>query len=278
MTDLLVPFTAPDTSARHFLVLEESPRRVRAFFAGTAVADSTRMKLLHESRRRPVYYFPLDDVRTDLLEPSDHTVDDEHKGAATYWHLRVRDRRTANAAFAFRSPPAGAPDLSGYLAFEWNALDAWFEEDDQVYGHARDPYHRVDVLPSSRHVEVSIDGETIAETRRPHLLFETGLPTRYYVPRLDVRMELLTPSAKRTVCPYKGTASYWSATIRGAAYPDIAWTYVHPIVECPKIENLISFFNEHLDITVDGERQERPNTIWSQREPDASRDTEEADE
>jgi uncharacterized protein (DUF427 family) len=257
MTDVLAP------SASHVAVFEESPRRVRAFLAGIPVADSTRMMLLHESAHVPVYYFPLDDVRTDLLEPSDRTADDERKGPATYWHVRVGKTRAADAAFAFRKPPTGAPDLSGYVAFEWNAMDAWFEEDDQVYAHARDPYHRVDVLTGSRHVEVSIDGETIAETRRPCLLFETGLPTRYYIPKLDVRMELLTPSAKQTVCPYKGTSSYWSATLHGTTYRDIAWTYVHPIVECPKIENLIAFFNERVDIDVDGERQERPHTIWS---------------
>jgi uncharacterized protein (DUF427 family) len=257
MTDVLAPSTSP------VLLFEESPRRVRAFLAGTAVADSTRVMLLHESARVPVYYFPVDDVRTDLLEPSDHMGDDEHKGPATFWHVRVGDRRAADAAFAFHSPPGGAPDLSGHIALDWNAMDAWFEEDDQVYGHARDPYHRVDVLSSSRHVAVSIDGETIAETRRPHPLFETGLPTRYYIPKVDVRMELLTPGTRQTICPYKGTASYWSATVCGTIIPDIAWSYVHPIVECPKITGLIAFFDEHVDVDVDGERQERPHTIWS---------------
>src|SRR5438552_9946374 len=116
MTDVLVPSTS------HVLVFEESPRRVRAFLAGTAVADSTRVMLLHESARVPVYYFPLDDVRRDLLEPSDHAGDDEHKGPATFWHVRVGDRRAVDAAFAFRSPPKGAPDLSGYVRFEWNAM------------------------------------------------------------------------------------------------------------------------------------------------------------
>jgi uncharacterized protein (DUF427 family) len=263
MTDVLAPLRPFDTTQNHYLVFEESPRRVRAFFGGTAIADSTRMMLLHESMRLPVYYFPLDDVRMDLLEPSDHTADDAHKGAASYWHVRAGNRVAKNAAFAHPKPPAEAPDLSGYVAFNWDAMDAWFEEDDEVYRHPRDPYHRVDVLASSRHVRVAIDGESVAETSRPRLLFETGLPTRYYIPKLDVRMELLTPSTKQTICPYKGTASYWSATVGGKTYEDIAWSYEHPIVECPKIENLIAFFNEKVDIDVDGERERRPHTIWS---------------
>jgi uncharacterized protein (DUF427 family) len=246
-----------------YLVFEESPRRVRAFLGGIAVADSTRMMLLHESGRLPVYYFPRDDVRVELLEPGDRTAGDERKGPASYWHVRANGKLAENAAFAYRRPAAGAPDLSGYVAFEWDAMDAWYEEDDEVFRHARDPYHRVDVLSSSREIRVLVDGELLAETRRPRLLFETGLPTRYYIPKLDVRMEFLTPAVKQTVCPYKGTASYWTATVGGTGHENVAWSYEHPIVECPKIEGLIAFFNEKVDIDVDGEREQRPETIWS---------------
>lgn len=249
--------TPPFESA--YLLFEESPRRVRPYLAGTALADSTRMMLLHESGRLPVYYFPLEDVRTELLEESAHTTEDERKGEATYWHARVGERLAENAVFAYR----GAPLLSGHVAFDWNAMDAWFEEDEQVYKHARDPYHRVDVASSSRHVRVEIAGETVAETRQPHLLFETGLPTRYYLPKLDVRMELMSPTDTSSVCPYKGTASYLSATVGGTTVADVAWYYEHPIVECPKIENLVCFFNEKVDIHVDGELLERPQTQWS---------------
>lgn len=264
MTDVLAPSKAAGTDRAHYLVLEESPRRVRAFLGGQAVADSTRMMLLHESRRLPVYFFPREDVHADLLAESGRTAEDEHKGPVTYWHVAVGDERAEDAAYAFLDPPAGAPELAGFVAFEWDAMDAWFEEDDPVFRHARDPYHRVDVLSSSRRVRVSLDGETIAETSRPHLLFETGLPTRYYIPKLDVRMELLVASAKQTMCPYKGTASYWSITVAGQTHDDLAWTYEHPVAECPKIENLIAFFDERLDVDVDGERQPRPETVWSQ--------------
>ena len=133
------------------------------------------------------------------------------------------------------------------MTFEWSKMDAWFEEDDEVYVHARDPYKRVDVLHSSRHVSVVVAGELVAETRRPSLLFETGLPTRYYLPKADVRMERLIPNAKETRCPYKGLASYYSVRTGAAIVPDIAWCYRHPIPECSKIENLVCFFNERVD-------------------------------
>jgi uncharacterized protein (DUF427 family) len=129
--------------------------------------------------------------------------------------------------------------------------------------HARDPYSRVDVLSSSRHVVVSLDGEVLADTVRPRVLFETGLPTRYYIPKADVRMDLLTPTDTSTQCPYKGVATYWSAQVGDRAVDDIAWSYPFPIPECPKIEGLVAFFNERTDITVDDEPQPRPQTVWS---------------
>jgi uncharacterized protein (DUF427 family) len=142
-------------------------------------------------------------------------------------------------------------------------VDAWFEEDDEVFVHARDPYHRVDVLNSSRHVRVEIDGATVAASRRPRLLFETGLPTRYYLPKADVRMDLLEPTDTTTRCPYKGEAIYWSARIGGQLREDVVWSYPYPIPEIPKIEHLLAFFNERVDLYVDGELQVRPQTPWS---------------
>jgi uncharacterized protein (DUF427 family) len=133
-----------------------------------------------------------------------------------------------------------------------------------VYVHARDPYKRVDVLHSSRHVRVVVAGEVVADTRRPRLLFETGLPTRYYLPRPDVRMDLLVSSATETRCPYKGIASYYSLRVGGTLVEDIAWSYRFPIPECAKIENLVCFFNERVEATyVDGEREAKPRTRWS---------------
>jgi uncharacterized protein (DUF427 family) len=148
-----------------------------------------------------------------------------------------------------------------FRLFTW--MDAWFEEDDEVYGHPRDPYKRVDVLHSSRHVRVLVAGALVAETRRPSLLFETGLPTRYYVPKADVRMDLLVPTETQTRCPYKGLATYYAVRVAATVVPDVAWCYRHPIPECGKIENLVCFFNERVDLYVDGELPPRPQTRWS---------------
>lgn len=243
------------------VVIEPTPRWVRAFFGGVAVADSKRALLVFEPKRLPVYWFPLADVRTDLLEL---VVSTTHSPAApTRWSLRVGDRVAEKAAWSYPEPGPERGALRDHVAFFWNQMDAWFEEDDEVFVHARDPYKRVDVARSSRHVRVEVDGQVVADTRRPSLLFETALPTRYYIPKLDVRMDLLEPTSTLTRCPYKGVAVYWSLRVGDKVVPDVVWSYPEPIPECPKIENLLCFFNEKVDIWVDGERQERPLTPWS---------------
>ena len=146
-------------------------------------------------------------------------------------------------------------------------MDAWFEEDEEVFVHPRDPHHRVDVLRSSRHVRVRIDGELVADSARPCLLFETGMPTRYYLPRADVRMELLSDTGTRTQCPYKGIAGYFAATVGGQRHDDIAWTYAMPVPECPKIEQLVCFFNEKVETEVDGVVEAPPATKWTTGHP-----------
>jgi uncharacterized protein (DUF427 family) len=150
-------------------------------------------------------------------------------------------------------------ELAGYVQVDWDAADRWLEEDEEIVGHPRDPFHRIDTRESSRHVVVSLDGEVVAESRKPTLLFETGLPVRYYLPREDVRLDLLGASDERTTCAYKGHASYFGTD----AHPDIAWTYLEPLRDAEQIRGLVAFFNERADITVDGEPQERPATQWS---------------
>lgn len=245
--------------------VEPNARRVRVFVDGVAVADSTRTLYLFETGHLPVYYFPLADVRTDLLEAADHATHCPYKGDARYWNIVVGERRIENAVWNYPHPIESAPDISGHVAFYWDQVDNWFEEDDEVFVHPRDPYKRIDVLQSSRHVVVSVGGVVVADTHRPRLLFETSLPTRYYIPKIDVRLELLRPSPKHTRCPYKGVADYYSVAPGSGAdvVPDIAWVYPAPIPEIPKIENHICFFNEHVDITVDGVAQPRPTTPWS---------------
>lgn len=256
--------TEQETSAvSHRVWTEPNGRRVRVFMGGQAVADSTRTIYLFETGHLPVYYFPRSDVRFDLLEPTDHHTHCPYKGDASYYSVTAGGHRADNAVWAYPQPLPSLPQLADYVAFYWDSADAWYEEDDEVFKHPRDPYHRVDVLNSSRHVQVRIGEQIVADSSRPRLLFETGLPVRYYLPKLDVRQDLLVPSATRTRCPYKGEAAYWSVEVAGTRMPDIAWGYPAPVPEAPKIENLVAFFNEKVDILVDGVLQERPATPWS---------------
>jgi uncharacterized protein (DUF427 family) len=236
--------------------VEASQRRVRAFFGGVPVADSRRVLLGFEPQRMPVYWFPRTDVHADLLQLAGH--DAEASPAVDRWTLRVGDRVAERAAWSYPEPGPEHAALKDHIAFFWDKLDAWFEEDDEVFVHPRDPYHRVDVLRSSRRVRVEVEGQVAAETVRPCLLFETGLPVRYYIPKLDARMELLEPSDKTTRSPYKGVAVYWSLRVNGRLHEDLVWSYPQPIPECPKIEDLLCFWNERTDTIVDGELQERP--------------------
>jgi uncharacterized protein (DUF427 family) len=253
----------PGVLQPHTLYFEDSPRRVRVMLGGETVADSRRTKLMHETGHLPVYYFPREDVRMELLEESDHTTHCPFKGEASYWSVKVGDKVSENAVWGYPEPIDSAPPIAGYVAFYWNKMDAWYEEDEQVFVHPRDPYHRVDILESSRRVKVSVNGEVVAETERPKVLFETGLPPRYYIPPEDVREEALLMSEKTTRCPYKGVASYWSVEAGGERVEDLIWYYPEPIPEAAKIEGLLAFFNEKVDLEVDGEIQERPRTQWS---------------
>lgn len=243
---------------------EPSPRRVRVVFGGETIVDSTHVMLLLEAGHLPVFYFPRAEVREGVLEPSAKATHSPRKGDATYWTVRAGDRVAADAAWSYENPPPGVPDLKGYVAFYWSEMDAWYEEEEQAFAHARDPYKLVDTRQSARHVRVEMGGTVVAETRRPKLLFETGLPVRYYIPREDVRMDLLAPTATTSQCAYKGQASYWSAQIGDRVYTDVAWSYPEPLALVAPIAGLICFFQERVDaIEVDGERVEKPRTPWS---------------
>lgn len=245
------------------LYLEPSPRRIRGLVRGEAVIDSHRASMLHEHGRLPIYLFPRDELRTDLLEPSDRETSSHTKGPARWWHLRAGDRRHEDAAWEWHAPPRGAPPLAGLLGFAWDALEDWLEEDEPLMAHARDPYHRVDALASSRHVRISLDGELLADTRRATVVFETGLPPRWYIPLEDVREGLLEPSDTRTACAYKGAASYWSVRVGDRLEKDLAWYYRDPHRDVAPIARLVAFFNERVDVGLDGALEERPVTPWS---------------
>ena len=251
--------------ARGVIWFEDCPRRIRGRFGGETVVDSTHAKLLHEQAHLPVYYFPEAEVRMDLLEPADHRTTCPFKGEARYWSLRAGGRTAENAAWSYPEPIPDAPPLAGYVAFYWHAMDEWLEEDEPAIVHARDPYHRVDVLDTSRRVRVSVHGEVLAETARAKVIFETGLPPRWYMPPEDVRTELLVESAKQTGCAYKGFASYWSVQSGDTLEEDLVWVYPEPAREVAPIAGHLAFFNERIDLEIDGEPQERPVTQWSPR-------------
>ncbi len=242
--------------------VEPTPRWVRVRAGDVWVADSRRALLLawYGPGMLPTYCFPDDDVRTDLIRPS------SPPGTAAMMaphDLVIGDQVLERAATLFHDPPAPLRDLAGHWTFTWDGRVQWFEEAMEVFVHAKDPSKRVDVLPSERHVRVEIAGELIAESRRPHALFETTLPTRWYLPVDDVRWELLEPSDTVSACPYKGTARYWSVRAGGELHRDVVWSYPDPVVECPRIAGLACFFNEKVDLVIDGEPQPRPLTPWS---------------
>jgi uncharacterized protein (DUF427 family) len=244
---------------------EPSSRWVRGRLAGQTVVDSREPLLVWEPDRVvPLYCFRRGDVRMDLLSPA------ASAGGATgprgeLWNLERDGRVEPSAAWSYADP-----ELAGYVALRWDALDAWFEEDEEVFGHPRDPHHRIDVLPSSRQVRIELDGELLAESARPHLLFETRLPIRFYLPADDMRAELVASDA-HTRCPYKGLASYWSVRAGDRIHEDLAWFYPDPVPEAPKIRGLIAFYNERVELTVDGQPQERPHTQWSPARRPATR-------
>lgn len=233
--------------------MEESAKRVRVVFAGTVVADTARPLLVWENPYYPAYYLPREDVRTELFVPSGRTRASQ-LGEGALSTLRAGGREAVDAVVEYPEAP-----LAGYVRLDWPAMDQWFEEDEQVYTHPRDPHKRVDILPSSRHVRIDVDGEPVAESRHPWLLFETGLPTRYYLPAPHVRLDRLTPSDTVTHCPYKGEAEYWSV----GEHIDVAWSYRHPLPESQRIAGLICFADERVDVRVDGVLQARPQTPWS---------------
>ena len=252
-----------ETPERGAILWDPVPQRIRALFGGETIVDSTRAKLLHETGHLPVYYFPEEDVRADLLEPSDKHTHCPFKGEARYWSLRVGERRAPEAMWAYPEPIESAQFLRDHVAFYWDELDEWFAEDEQLFGHPRDPYSRIDVYKTTRHVRVLRDGEVLADTRRAKVLYETALPPRYYLPHEDVRTELLVPSSKRTRCAYKGSASYWHARLGDRVAEDLVWSYPAPQHDAAPVRDLLCFFNERVDLELDGELGERPLTQWS---------------
>jgi uncharacterized protein (DUF427 family) len=229
--------------------IEPNPRRIRGLSRGRTVVDTTAARLVWEHAYYPAWYVPIDDVDAELVANGE-AFDSSRRGAGTRYDVIVGDETLANAAWRHLDSPSA--DLRGLVRFEWDAFDSWFEEDLEVFVHPRSPEVRVDVLPSSRHVRVLVDGEVVADSVQPRILFETGLPPRYYLPQTDVRMDLLTPTDTTSGCPYKGFASYWTLTTASRAHDDIAWGYRTPLPESRDVAGLLCFFDDRVEFEVDG--------------------------
>ena len=239
------------SAPRHRIFFEDFPRRLRAVVDGRVVLDSVRGRLLHETGIPAVPYVPLEDLDPALLERTATSTHCPFKGDASYWTLRVGERAAQDAVWAYEDPKPEAAWLRGFAALYWQKADAWYVEDQRVLGHLRDPYHRVDVFETSRAARVRVGGRVIAQTSRPKLLFETSLPPRVYVPRADVDPTVLVASEKRTVCPYKGEASYWSVQVDDTRVQDAAWSYVTPLCEAGAVADHLSFLGEGIEVEVD---------------------------
>lgn len=251
------------------VAIEPARRRVRVRVGDTWVGDSDHAVLLFEQGFTPRWYLPRHDVRADLLRENGRFTDTLGRGPARWHDLVLPDRTITDAAWDHPSPPDGCPDLGGLVSFEWNLMDGWYEEDDEAFVHPRDPYTRVDVLGTSRHVVVRIDGTVVADSRRPLLLLETGAPARWYLPPDDVRRDLLQPSDSFTLCPYKGRASYWHVRAGDTVLRDLVWSYEAPIAGMERITGHLCLFAEFVDTFVDGVQEPRPVSKWAFGGPNA---------
>jgi len=238
--------------------IEPAPRRVRGVLGGKVVFDTSHALYVWEWANYPQYHIPLSDINHEFL------IDEEHpqrlsRGTALRHGLRVGDVARPGVARLYTDDSLDG--LAGTMRFDWDALDAWFEEDEEVFVHPRNPYTRVDALRSTQTVRIELDGTVLASSDSPVLVFETGLPTRYYFNRTDVSFEHLRATDTVTACPYKGkTSAYWSIQIGEDLHKDLAWSYDFPTRELLPIAGLIAFYNEKVDITVAGESLERPTT------------------
>jgi uncharacterized protein (DUF427 family) len=249
------------TRTRGRIRVEDTQKRIRAQVGGVTIADSTEVKMVWEIPYYPTYYFPVSAVRMDLAADSGETKRSPSRGTANLFDITVGDRVIPGAARVWNG--SKLEEVAGYVSFTWDAIDQWFEEDEEVYYHARDPYTRIDILQSSRTIRVKVDGVVVAESDRARFLFETNLPVRYYLPKTDVRFEYLEATGTATQCPYKGTARYWSVNTIGETHHDVVWGYDSPLPESQLVAGFVAFYNEKLDIYVDGVLEDRPRTKFS---------------
>ena len=248
MSSTTSPMTVPPGT------VEQGRTRIRAYSAGELVADAVAPLHVWEHGYFPQYYFLAPDIEVELV-PAGHGPRSKVLGPSEVFDVVLGERRLPRAAQ--RHPEAPDPAMREAVTFTWSAMDTWLEEDELLHTHARSPYVRLDALPSSRHVVVELGGVVVADSVRPVALMETGLPVRYYLPRADVRMDLLTPTDTTSHCPYKGESRYWSVAAGGVELADVVWGYDTPLPESVRLAGLVCFWPEKsadLVMTVDGRR------------------------
>ncbi|KDQ59304.1 hypothetical protein JAAARDRAFT_34040 [Jaapia argillacea MUCL 33604] len=243
------PFTQPH--------VESSPKRVRVLFGGTYIVDTTNAKLVWEHQYFPIYYFSSSDLSKQFLQQPSSSSTTKTNADEKVYDLVVGSKRAESAVTEFTEG-----ELKGLVRVKFSVAEAWFEEDEEIYNHPKDPYKRVDVLASSRHIRIEYDGVELANTRRPRLLFETGFRVRTYIPKVDCKVELFENSDLTTQCPYKGIANYYSVRLpSGSLAENIIWWYRTPQLECAEVKGCVAFYDEKVDVWVDGVKVERPQTM-----------------
>ncbi len=241
--------------------VEPVPRRIRAVLDGATVIDTNEALYVWETPYYPQYYIPARDIDPSAVFEQER-VQHLRRGSAHRVDLRLGDRDVPNAGRRYTESPI--PAIADHYRFDWDAFDSWYEEDEQVYVHPRSPYVRVDALRSVRPVCVELDGVVLAEASNSVMVFETGLPTRYYLDPASLNHAYLAPSSTATACPYKGrTSGYWSVRIGQTVHEDLAWRYEFPTRQLSPIAGLVAFYNEKVDIVLDGQRLERPDSRYS---------------
>ena len=243
-------FLTPEPLPKRLLFAEPLRRRLRVKFAEEWIADSEGVLVLHEPGRYPVAYFPLADVRPGVLVGEKPNTRTPTFGDTEWFTVTVGDRRATRGAWQYTALPDYASELRGRVAFTWRAMDAFYEEDDRIVGHAADQYHRNDIRQSSRHLVVKDGARIVADTKRPLVLYESGFAPRWYVPRQDIDENALIPAEGQTFCPYKGLASYYDIGERKRA----AWSYLRAWPEVARVSNFLSFEPDVIDVFLDDKK------------------------
>lgn len=236
------------------LYWEDFPKRVRVEIGGEVVADSRSVKALHETGQMMRLFFARADVRTDLLEGAERSKGSDVTGDAHCWSVRAGGRLLKAVVRSYDDPPRSAPPIQGYLSFDLEKVDAWYLEDDEGYAHPRDPYHSFDIHNAARRVIVRLGDRVIADSKRPRILFETGVAPRYYLPLEDVRVDLFERSETVSECPYKGDGQHWNVSSDGKWIKDAAWSLPAPLGEATQIKDWFCFYAEKVELEIDGHR------------------------